>query len=125
MFVITKDKFAVVYHFPLERGRVTTLERAAVLPLNNVTDADASADGTRVAVRTKENVVFYRTRELLKGDVEHGTAIATGDLGEPQGEGVTFGSGGIVALAGEGGGKKNKPAPGTLATLQCQFKAGA
>jgi hypothetical protein len=122
LFVVTKDKFAVVYRFPLEHGQVTTLERAAVLPLNNVTDADASADGERVAVRTKENVIFYRTSELLKGDVEHGTAIRTGDLGEPQGEGVAFGADGLVALAGEGGGKKHAPKPGTLATLQCEFK---
>lgn len=125
VFVVTKDKFAVVYRFPLERGAVTTLERAAVLPLNNITDADASADGTRLAVRTKEHVIFFRTAGVLKGDVEHGTAIGTADLGESQGEGVAFGTDGIVALTGEGGGNKKTPKPGTLATLQCTFKDGA
>jgi len=73
-------------------------------------------------VRTEEDVIFYTTAELLKGDVEHGTAIATGDLGETQGEGVAFGANGLVGLVGEGGGKKSAPKPGTLATLQCQFK---
>ena len=101
---------------------MATLERTAMLPLNNVTDADASADGKRIAVRTKQDVVFYRTAELLKGDVEHGTAVPTGELGEPQGEGVSFGSNGVVGLAGEGGGKKKAPKPGTFATLQCEFK---
>jgi hypothetical protein len=122
LFVITKDKFALVYRFPLEAGRVTTLERAAVLPLNNVTDADASSDGRRIAVRTKDQVVFYRTSQLLNGDVEHGAAVSTGELGEVQGEGVAFGPSGIVALAGEGGGDRKKAKPGTLAMLQCQFK---
>jgi hypothetical protein len=124
-FVITKEKFGAVYRFPLQAGHVTTLERVVALPLNDVTDADASADGTRIVVRTKDDVVFYRTAELLKGDVEHGTAVPTKDLGESQGEGVAFGAGGLVGLAGEGGGKKKHPQPGTLATLQCEFKDGA
>lgn len=122
MYIVTKDKFSVVYRFPLEPGKMATLERTAMLPLNNVTDADASADGKRISVRTKQDVVFYRTSELLKGDVEHGTAVPTGELGEPQGEGVAFGSNGVVGLAGEGGGKKKAPKPGTFATLQCEFK---
>jgi hypothetical protein len=122
LFVITKEKFAAVYKFPLEAGTVTTLERVVALPLNNVTDADASADGKRIAIRTRDDVVFYRTTELLMGDVEHGTAVTTKDLGEVQGEGVAFGADGLVGLAGEGGGKKKNPRPGTLATLQCEFK---
>jgi hypothetical protein len=123
LFVITKEKFAAVYRFPLQPGPATTLERVAALPLDDVTDADASADGSRIAVRTKDAVVFYRTAELLKGDVEHGTAISTENLSEAQGEGVTFGADGVVGLAGEGGGGRKKGAlPGTLATLQCEFK---
>jgi hypothetical protein len=110
-----------VYRFPLTNHGVATLERSAVLPLNNVTDADASPDGARVAVRTKEDVVFYRTSELLAGDVEHGIAVSTGDVGEPQGEGVSFGPSGLVVLAGEGGGGKHSQEPGTLGTLQCRF----
>ena len=125
LFIVTKDKFSVVYRFPLEARTVATLERVAMLPLNNVTDADASADGKRIVVRTKEDVVFYRTSHILKGDVEHGAAIGTGDLGEAQGEGVAFGANGLMALAGEGGGKKRAPKPGTLAMLQCRFKDAA
>jgi len=122
LFIITKDKFSGVYEWPLERGRTATLRRAVALPLDHVTDADASADGKRIAVRTKDDVVFYRTAGLLNGDVEHGAAKSTGDLGERQGEGVAFGANGIIALAGEGGGNKKAPKPGTLATLQCQFR---
>jgi hypothetical protein len=121
LFVITKDKYSRVYQFPLDARQVTTLELVAMLPLNNVTDADASPDGTRVAVRTHDDVVFYRTSELLNGDVEHGSAIRTGEVGEPQGEGVAFGRTGAIVLAGEGGGNKRKPRPGTLASLQCRF----
>jgi hypothetical protein len=121
LYVITKDKYSRVYRFPLESGKVTTLELVAMLPLNNVTDADASSDGTRVAVRTHQDVVFYRTSELLKGDVEHGSAVPTGEVGEPQGEGVAFGRTGAIVLAGEGGGSSRKPRPGTLASLQCRF----
>jgi len=120
-YVITKDKYSRVYRFPLESGTVTTLELVTMLPLNNVTDADASSDGTRVAVRTHDDVVFYRTSELLKGDVEHGSAVRTTDVGEPQGEGVAFSRTGAIVLAGEGGGSKRKPRPGTLASLQCRF----
>jgi hypothetical protein len=123
-FVIAKGKFGAVYRFPLQAGQVTTLERVVALPLNDVTDADASADGTRLVVRTRDDVVFYRMAELLNGDVEHGTAVTTKDLGESQGEGVAFGAEGLVGLAGEGGGKKKKNVPGTLATLQCEFKDG-
>jgi hypothetical protein len=121
LYVITKDKYSRVYRFPLRPGAMATLERAAVLPLNNVTDADASPDGARVAVRTKEDVVFYRAAELLAGDVEHGDAVNTADVGEPQGVGVAFGPANTVVLAGEGGGRKQLARPGTLAALQCQF----
>jgi hypothetical protein len=121
LFLITKDKYSGVYQFPLESGRTSTLKLVARLPLNNVTDADASPDGGRIAVRTKENVVFYRTRELMEGDVEHGDAVTTIDAGEPQGEGVTFGPSDMLVLTGEGGGRKTQPRPGTFATLQCTF----
>ena len=121
LFLITKDKYAGVYQFPLESGETSTMKLVARLPLNNVTDADASPDGNRIAVRTKENVIFYRTTELLQGDVEHGDAVSTLDVGEPQGEGVTFGPSDMLVLTGEGGGRKTQPRPGTFATLQCTF----
>ncbi|HTM02989.1 MAG TPA: hypothetical protein VL173_05770 [Vicinamibacterales bacterium] len=121
LFLVTKDKYAGVYQFPLESGKTSTLQLVARLPLNNVTDADASPDGNRIAVRTKQDVVFFRTTELLQGDVEHGDAVSTLDVGEPQGEGVTFGPSDMLVLTGEGGGRKTQPRPGTFATLQCRF----
>ena len=84
--------------------------------------AEASADGRWIAVRTKDEAVFYRTDELLHGDVEHGTAVSLAEFAEPQGEGITFGAGIAVYLAGEGGGKG---APGTFLRLECSFRAAA
>jgi hypothetical protein len=123
-YVITKERPAGLYRLPhFDPGTTQTLERVAMLPMPKVTDADASPDGEWVVVRNPDEVVFYRTRELLKGDVEHGAAVKVNGFGEPQGEGVTFGTGGIVYLAGEGGGRH---APGTLLSLQCRMpKAGA
>jgi hypothetical protein len=57
----------------------------------------------------------------MQGDVEHGDAVTTLDVGEPQGEGVTFGPADMLVLTGEGGGRKTQPRPGTFATLQCKF----
>jgi hypothetical protein len=42
--------------------------------------------------------------------------VALGSVGEPQGEGVTFGSNDSVYLMSEGGGKKQ---PGAFARLTC------
>lgn len=125
VFVITKEKLAQVYRFPLESGHLATLQHVVGLPLKDVTDADASADGTRIAVRTKDAVVFYQTEALLAGNTDSGAAVSTSGLGEPQGEGVTFGPGNTLVLTGEGGGRKTAPRPGTLATMQCRFSPPA
>jgi hypothetical protein len=125
LFVMTKEKTARVYRFPLEANQISTLESISMLPVTNVTDADASPDGRRIAVRTNEDVVFYHTAELLGGDVEHGAVVSTVEVGEPQGEGVAFGRDGAVVLAGEAGRDNEKANAGTLALLQCRFMGGA
>ncbi len=119
IYLITKESPSVVYHASrFDPGGTIALERVMALPLHNVTDAEASADGSWIAVRTKDEAVFYRTDALLHGDVEHGTAVSLAEFTEPQGEGITFGAGNAVYLAGEGGGKG---APGTFLRLECSL----
>jgi hypothetical protein len=121
IYVITKESTSVVYHAShFEPGGTVSLERLMALPLHDVTDAEASADGSWIAVRTKDKAVFYRTEALLHSDVEHGTAVPLAEFAEPQGEGIGFGTGGAVYLAGEGGGKG---APGTFLRLECALPA--
>ncbi|MBI3050441.1 MAG: hypothetical protein HYY76_19275 [Acidobacteria bacterium] len=56
-------------------------------------------------------------RELAGGAGARPLRVDLGALGEPQGEGVTIGAGGLVYLVGEGGGRG-----GTLATLRCTLR---
>jgi len=123
IYLISKESPSVVYHAShFEPGGTISLERVMALPLHNVTDAEASADGSWIAVRAKDQVVFYRTDALLHGDVEHGTAVPVAEFTEPQGEGIAFGAGSTVYLAGEGGGKG---APGTFLRLECSLPAAS
>ena len=81
-----------------------------------VTDGAISADGQWAVLRSTESLTFYRTAELLSGRWRESGRAGLAVLGEPQGEGVTFGDGSAVFLMGEGGGKKM---PGTFARLTC------
>jgi hypothetical protein len=115
LFIITKEDPAAVYRFPTARGAGSAqLEKVALLPLRDVTDADTSPDGRWVAVRTHNEVVFYRTRDLVSAQVADGISVDLRALKEPQGEGVTMDSNGMVYLVGEGG-------TGTFATLRCSL----
>ena len=49
-------------------------------------------------------LLLYRTTELLAGKAEPSYRVDLTPLREPQGEGVTFGSGGTIYLTGEGSG---------------------
>jgi hypothetical protein len=83
-----------------------------------VTDAAISNDGKFIALRTNGGVTFYSASQFLEGDFRpHGT-VDLASLGEPQGEGIAFGAGSTLYVAGEGGGKKS---PGTLGVLTCNF----
>lgn len=119
IYIITKDKPALVYRFPEQLQADTTmrLERVTVLPMQSVTDADTSPDGEWIAVRSKEEVIFFRDEEFVLG--EHGTPVNLRPIGEPQGEGIAIADGGRVYLASEG----KKKGPGTLRELQCRFPA--
>ena len=116
-YIVTKakSKETALYRWPqLRAGATGMLERLTSLPLEHVTGADASADGTWVALRTNDQLYFYRMRELLASSGGQPLRVNLAGLKEPQGEGVAFGAAGRVYLAGEGGGRG-----GTLVSLKC------
>jgi hypothetical protein len=115
--IVTKEKPSAVYRFPepLQPGATVTLQTAGMLPIEKVTDAEASQDGQWIAVRTNTELFFLREEEFALG--AHGAPIKLAKVGEPQGEGVAIGANGRVYLVGEG--KHHQP--GTLATLDCSF----
>jgi hypothetical protein len=120
LFMITKDETGTLYRLPQPlNGNVTaTLQRVGTLGLQRVTDADASPDGHLVAVRTKDDLVLYRTEDLTSGKPHpSGDRISLRTLREPQGEGVALGSDGEVYLASEGTGRA-----GRLESLRCTLK---
>ena len=69
-----------------------------------------------VVLRTEQQLMFYRTADLLSGNWREAGRVALATLGEPQGEGVTFGSDNSLYLMSEGGGKRQ---PGAFARLTC------
>ena len=81
-----------------------------------MTDGAVSSDGQWAVLRSAGSLTFYRTADLLSGQWREAGRAALASLGEPQGEGVAFGSDNTVFLMGEGGGKKM---PGTFARLTC------
>lgn len=106
---------SALYRWPLRSGAPSMLERITALPLDHVTGADASPDGAWVALRTNEDLFFYRARELLAPHDAQPLRAHLGAVNEPQGEGVAFGADGRIYLTGEGGGS----GAGTLATVKC------
>ena len=127
LYIVTKGDTGhiALYRFPrgLKNGGAVRLERVGS-PLSKgtppgnarVTDGAISPDGEWAALRTLDALVFYRASEFLKGDFREVQRTDLKSLREPQGEGVAFGPGNTVYLAGEGGGRSQ---PGTLAVLSC------
>jgi len=119
LFIITKDEAGTLYRLPqpLNDNGTATLQRIGTLGLPHVTDADASPDGRLVAVRTNNDLVFYRTADLTSGQPQpRGDRVSLRTLREPQGEGVALGSDGEVYLASEGTGRA-----GRLESLRCKL----
>ena len=119
LFIVTKESAATaaVYRFPRPQGNAPArLQVAAKVPVARVTDADASVDGIWVVLRTNDELLFYRTRDLLAGTSGEPQRFNLRALREPQGEGVAFGADGMVYLTGEG----NRG--GTLASLRCTLR---
>jgi glucose/arabinose dehydrogenase len=126
LLIVTKGDTGpvAVYRFPreLKSGAPMRLERVGQLSARptakqRVTDAAISSDGQWIALRTNDALTFYRAPEFLRGEFREDARQDLTAFGEPQGEGVAFGTGDVVHLAGEGGGKK---AAGTLRTLSCR-----
>jgi hypothetical protein len=90
---------------PLTKGPATDATR--------ITDAGISPDGRWVALRSKEQVLFYETRPLISGTPATPSSFDVRRLQEPQGEGITWVDDRTLLLAGEG------PRGGTLARVTC------
>ena len=119
VFIISKDAVPVLYRYPspLRPDETVTLERLGELALaDRVTGADATPDGEWVAVRTNSSLALYRTEQLLQGTGPGPTQVSLSPVGEPQGEGISFGADGDVVLSSEGGTRRT---PGLISRLAC------
>jgi hypothetical protein len=127
LFVVTKgDKGSIaVYRFPrtAQPGTMSKLEPVGKAITEKagedarITDGAISSDGRWVVLRTKTALTFYPGADFMRGDFRGAKQVDLKPVGEPQGEGIAFGAGDTVYIAGEGGGKKQ---PGTLAVLSCR-----
>jgi hypothetical protein len=127
LVIVTKGDTGpvAVYRLPktLKSGATMRLERVGQplipkpTPRQRITDAAISRDGQSVVLRTNDALTFYRGPEFLRGEFREISRVDLKGLGEPQGEGIVFGSDDTVHVAGEGGGKRS---PGTLGSLSCR-----
>ena len=128
LYVVTKGSTGSIalFAFPreLRSDAAMRLERVGK-PLisrkaeerDRITDGSVSPDGKWVALRTHAFLIFFRSADFFSGQWRDATRLDLRPLGEPQGEGVTFGDGGAMYLVGEGGGKGR---PGTFARVSCK-----
>jgi hypothetical protein len=124
LLIVTKGDTGPVslYRFPsqLQSGTTMRLERVGGPRTpdgkDRITDGAVSPDGRWVVLRSTRELIFHRTSDLLSGNWNEAGRVALARLGEPQGEGVTFGSDNSLYLMSEGGGGKQ---PGTFARLTC------
>ena len=125
-FIISKGDPGPValYRFALQSGSLSKLERVGeplsgrAGPKDRPTGAASSSDGETIALRSNAWVAFYSRAELISGRWREKLRFDLTGIGEPQGEGVAFGSDGSVYLVGESGGKSHG---GTLARLTCDL----
>jgi hypothetical protein len=132
IFLITKGDPGPVslYRFPrrLESSITSRLERIGEpIASGNVdakdrpTAADASPDGSWVAVRSTSWLAFHRTADVIAGRWREVFRADLSGLREPRGEGVTFADNETVILVGEAGGPLR--GPGTFARLACTLSS--
>jgi hypothetical protein len=130
LYVVTKGSTGpvAIYRFPdeLRSGASVQLQRVGqprtsgkASEEERITDGNVSADGEWVALRTHRALMFHRTARVLAGDWRPERTMDLSSVGEPQGEGVAFGSDGFVYLVGESGAWSRA---GTFARLTCRLE---
>ena len=118
-FIITKDVPPRVYRFqsPVRPGDTGKLSLFGVLKETvRITAAAASPDGRRIALRSNRTLLVYTTDGFLKRG--NPVRVDLSSINEPQGEGLTFGTGGDLYLVSEG---RGKGAAGMLTRVHCAF----
>jgi hypothetical protein len=126
LYIVTKGETGPValYRFPSNpAGATVRLERVGK-PRDQrssgenerITDGAVSPDGRWIVLRSRTALTFYPATDLLSGNWREAARVSLASVGEPQGEGVTFGPGNSVYLMSEGGGRKQ---PGMFARLAC------
>lgn len=101
---------------PVQLERVRELSRTPVPLADRVTAAAASPEGDRVALRTRTTLLLYDAAELVGSGSATPIQVDLTPLGEAQGEAVTFGPNGAIALTSEG---VSAGSPGALGILWC------
>jgi hypothetical protein len=121
LFIITKDRTGGVYRATITPtgSRRLTFQRVGQLGIAMVTDAETSRDGTSVVVRTTDEVVLFRTADLIRGTYTPSFRMRIDGLREPQGEGVAL-DGDMLYLSSEGG---RDGAAGWFMSLRCRWPA--
>ena len=117
LFIVSRDRSGLVYRSRLTNGsHALRFERAGQLNLSQVSDAETSTDGASVAVRTSDEVVLYRTAEVMAGKFSPYLSIPIGGLREAQGEAVAL-DGNMLYLSSEGGFSRC----GSFLSLRCSL----
>jgi hypothetical protein len=120
LFLVSKEdaRTTALYRVPAPSGSgIGKLQQVAQLPLQRVTGAATSPDGSWVALRTNTELMFYPAADVIAGKTVQPRRFDLKPLKERQGEGVAFGPDGVIYLVGEGGGRG-----GTLATIKCALR---
>jgi hypothetical protein len=118
-FIITKEVPPRVYTFAVSQNPGETGTLGLFRTLNEkvrITGAAASVDERWVALRSNRALLVYTLDDFVKGGSP--VRVDLTRFKEPQGEGVTFGSGGDLYLVSEGGGGD---ASGMLTRIHCAF----
>ena len=130
LFLVTKgqEQPVTVYRYPgqLRPDTLVMLEEvqrlsetARVLP-RQVTGAAAAADGSVVAIRTYETLLFYHW-DGAKLILLESCTVNLRTIREAQGEGVGVGEDGLVVLTSEGG---PTGGAGSITVLRCRVGTG-
>ena len=124
LYIVTKGDTGPVslYRVPSEHAGTVRLERIGAPRSkeanDKITDGAVSPDGRWIVLRSKQALMFHRAADLLAGNWREAARVPLASLGEPQGEGVTFGSDNAIYLMSEGANRKQ---PGMIARLTCRL----